>query len=232
MLITIDGPSGTGKSTVARRVAQMLAATFVDTGAMFRSLAAALLLKEIPLDNSTAVCHFLQNHPLKIVREDTIFRYLVGDLDVTDHIRRRDVTDFASKISTMKEVRDLLKELQRKIAADFCDKTPAVVFEGRDMGTVIFPHAELKIFLTASPEIRACRRYQELVTKDPFLKETLSLQDIERDIQIRDERDSNRALAPLRPASDAHLIDTSRLSIDEVIEKIIILYKELLIKNK
>lgn len=217
MIITIDGPSGTGKSTVAKRVAQRLGFIYVDTGAMFRALAAGLLLQGISPQEHDRFIHSIQTSALVLKKDDTHMRYYFDEMEVTEYLRRLDVTELSSKISTYKEVRDKLAHIQRSLA-----HTGNTVFEGRDMGTVIFPEAEVKIFLTASPEIRAKRRFDELITKDASCAKTLTIEQVIQDIKNRDERDENRTLAPLKAAPDAHLIDTSSLSIEEVIEKIIV----------
>ena len=216
MIVTIDGPSGTGKSTVAKRVAKSLGFTYVDTGAMFRAMAAGLILNGIDPSNHALFTKYIQENSLVLKKEHDITRYYFGKLDVTDHLRSLDVTELSSKISTLKEVRDKLALVQRELGHG-----GDTVFEGRDMGTVIFPDAQVKIFLTAAPDIRGRRRFDELIAKDASLAKTLTLEQVVQDIKNRDARDENRSIAPLKPAPDAHLIDTSALSIEEVIERII-----------
>lgn len=222
MIITIDGPSGTGKSTVAKRVAEKLGFTYFDTGAMFRALAYGIIRDKIHYHDEKALAHFLQSHPVSIRTNEETKRVsiLLNDVDVTEKLRYPDVTELSSKISTIKAVRDTLAATQRKLSEERDS-----VFEGRDMGTVIFPQARLKIFLTADPEIRAERRHQELVAKGalhaPTKEQTL------KSIIERDERDSTRDLAPLKAAADAHIIDTTHLTIDEVVGRIVALHTRL-----
>ena len=221
MIITIDGPSGTGKSTVAKLSAKKIGATFVDTGAMFRSLAAAILEAQISCDDEEAIARFIKENSLRLEHQEEKLHYFVGSLDVTSMLRTPQVTDAASRISKHEVVRSQLAFLQRQIAKECQEKNISTVFEGRDMGTVIFPHADLKIFLTATPDVRAHRRYKEMIEKEPTLAETLSFEALKQEIIARDERDSTRALAPLKAATDAHIIDTSNLSQDEVVAQVV-----------
>lgn len=219
MIIAIDGPSGTGKSTVAKGVAKKLGFTFFDTGAMYRAAAWWTLQEKIDPENREEIARRIPlfQYVIKIdPRGDR--RYFVGDEDVTEAIRSPNITSIASKIAAYSEVRQTITELQRKFG-----HRGNAVFEGRDMGTVVFPDANLKIFLTAKPAIRAQRRYEELLLKFPELSESLQFDQILKEIEERDRDDSTRALSPLKQASDAILIDTSDLSIDEVIAKILAL---------
>ncbi|MDB6081042.1 MAG: cmk [Chlamydiia bacterium] len=220
MIITIDGPSGTGKSTVAKRVAAALGFTYFDTGAMFRAIAYGVIRDKIDYMNEEALADFLIQYPvtLKTIEGETQTHYFLGTSDATGELRRLDVTKMASQISTLKIVRDTLATTQRTLG-----RHQDSVFEGRDMGSVIFPEAKVKIFLTADSKTRAERRYRELLAKDPSF--SLSKEQILIDINERDERDSKRELAPLKAALDAHIIDTSTLSIDEVVIHIIALTK-------
>lgn len=217
MIITIDGPSGTGKSTVAKGVAKRLGFTFFDTGAMYRSVAWKVLKEGIdPLDEE-AVNAWLPSFQYEI-RLDASQEphYFVGTTDVTHAIREPSISSAASQIAVYPQVRKVLVSIQRK----FGHRSNAV-FEGRDMGTVVFPDADLKIFLTADPEKRADRRYKELAVKFPDLGGSLQRSQILKEIEERDLNDTKRSISPLRAAEDSVLIDTSDLSIDEVIEKII-----------
>jgi cytidylate kinase len=219
MIITIDGAAGTGKSTVAKKVAERLGFTYVDTGAMFRAVAYGMLSQRIDIQH---VEEFLHNFPLAIKEHQGVLHYYLADIDATDHLRTQEVTDMSSKIATLKPVREALKQSQRAVA-----QGKNAVFEGRDMGTVVFPKADLKIFLTASPEVQAERRYKEMIQKNPDLQKTLSYEQVLSDIVERDARDRSRAIAPLEPAADARIIDTSHLSIDRVVEKIISYFNSL-----
>lgn len=210
MIITIDGPAGTGKTTVARRVAECLHFAYFDTGAMYRIVSWMILQEKVDLTDDLSIRRILEAFLEKFQIEGG--RYYVGDKDVTQEIRMQEVTAFVSPVSTLPAVREVLSKLQRAFA-----QRGDAVFEGRDMGTVVFPDAEIKIFLTARPEIRAQRRLAELLAKNPNLNEEQVLADIMR----RDTIDSTRAIAPLRCPEDAYQIDTSDYSIDEVIDKIL-----------
>jgi len=214
MIITIDGPSGSGKSSVAKRVAAKISFHYVDTGAMFRTLAWGLLENKIPLDKEANIASFIEQNPVQIISEDDIDHYFCGEKEATSFLRNLTVGQAASQISTFSSVRTAMLQLQRDIG-----EKQNSVFEGRDMGTVVFPHAKLKIFLTAQPSVRAHRRFLELQNK-----ENIDLEKVLQQIEERDERDSLRALAPLRPAEDAIILDTSTLSLDQVVDKIIELY--------
>ena len=214
MIITIDGPAGTGKSTVAKRIAQRLGFFHFDTGAMYRALAYGIIQYNVEYTNSQALTDFLNLHPLTVKIIDKHQHVFLNGHDVTNHIRTREVAIMASKTSAIPAIRDSLVSVQRELG-----KGHNAVFEGRDLGTVVFPKAELKIYLTATPEVRAERRYRELLVKNP--KETFTKEEILHDIIERDNRDSNRAISPLKPAPKAYIIDTSNLSIDDVVEQII-----------
>ena len=214
MIIAIDGPSGTGKSTVAKGVAKALGFAFFDTGAMYRSMAWWLNRMGVNLEDEQAVALKLPEFQYEIKGLGEHRKYFVDQIDVTDRIRSHEISGFASKIAVYKEVRAALVKIQR----EFGSKADAV-FEGRDMGTVVFPQAKVKIFLTADPEVRATRRYLELTAKDPhghYSKEQILI-----DIQDRDFKDTTRLLSPLKKADDAILLDTSLLTADQVIQKII-----------
>jgi cytidylate kinase len=204
MIITIDGPAGTGKSTAARALAQRLGIQYLDTGAMYRAVAWACLSRgEDPHDASAAA---------RVAREICIeiddLTVRVDDLDVSRRIREPEVATAASIVAQIAEVRGVLVEQQRRIAAG-----RDIVCEGRDQGTVVFPHAEFKFFLTAAPEERARRRQDELAGRQVYvpLDELLIQQ------QERDERDANRDVAPLKPADDAIVVDTTGLDADAVV---------------
>jgi cytidylate kinase len=214
MIIAIDGPSGTGKSTVAKAVAKSLGFTFFDTGAMYRSMAWWLSQKGVNVEDEQAVAAQLPefHYEIKGVGDDR--KYYVDQTDVTEKIRSHNISTLASKIAIYKQVRSALVKIQR----EFGTKANAV-FEGRDMGSVVFPDAKVKIFLTAAPEVRAQRRLAELNAKDP--NGNYEFDQILKDIQERDLKDSTREISPLKQAHDAILLDTSMLTADQVTEQII-----------
>jgi len=214
MIITIDGPSGTGKSTVAKKVAAILGFAFFDTGAMYRAVAWDLLQKNIPMDDATAIQEVLQNFQYEIHDVAGQKHYIVNGVDVTEVIRTPEVTAQASSIAVLPDVREAMWKIQRHFAQGI-----DAVFEGRDMGSSVFPQAEAKIFLTARPEIRAERRYQEWAAKQK--NSAFSKEQVLRELLERDERDSTRAYAPLLKPRDAKEIDTSDLDIDQVVSTII-----------
>ena len=207
MIITIDGPSGTGKSTVAKKVAETLNFFYCDTGAIYRTLTYGILKGKINLKDDQQLLLYLEKFRFEVRKG----RYFLDDVDVTEIIRSQEVTGFVSEVSSLKVVRQALLGLQRDIA-----KVGNVVFEGRDMGTVVFPEADVKIFLTADPEVRAKRRFNELKEKNE-----LSLSQVFLDLERRDTFDSKREIAPLKQAEDAHLIDTTQLNVDEVVSAIV-----------
>lgn len=219
MIITIDGPVATGKSTIAKHVAERLGFVFYDTGAMYRCLTYAFIHNNVNLDDPKQVHEVLKDFQYNVAVFEGERHYFVNQHDVTSQIRQEAVTSLVSKVSAIGEVREKLVDLQRK-----CAQGVDAVFEGRDMGTVVFPHADLKIFLTGRSEIRAKRRLEELRAKFPQESEKLTLQSAIEDINRRDTYDSNRAISPLKQASDAIVIDTSDLTLEEVVEKIIVLF--------
>lgn len=212
MIITIDGPSGTGKSTTARGLAEALGITYFDTGALYRAISWKLLQEEISYQNKEALNALLKSFTFRIRTVEGRKRYFVGNFDVTEPIRSPEVTAIVSEVSALKEVRDALKPMQINFS-----KEMDVVFEGRDLGTVVFPHADFKFFLTARPEVRAERRFNEL--KKRFPDKTFSLEKTLEEIKERDQSDSTREIAPLRQAEDAILVDTSDLTVEEVVGK-------------
>lgn len=217
MIIAIDGPSGTGKSTVAKGVALRLHYTFFDTGAMYRSFAWKVREKGIDPADAEKVAAEVASFRFEIRTTPQGERaYFVDGTEVTEAIRSREISTISSQIAAYPSVRKSMVKMQRQFGRS-CD----AVFEGRDMGTVVFPDADLKIFLTARPTVRAERRYRELLSKFPDLSEPLSPQQILQEMSERDKNDSTRSVSPLKQAEDAILIDTSDLTIDEVIEKII-----------
>jgi cytidylate kinase len=220
MIITIDGPAGTGKTTIAKKVAERLDLPYFDTGAMYRAVAYLLLHEKVPLSDERRISELLVDFNFEIRVLETETRYLVNGMDVTDVIRSQAVTNIVSPVSALHVVREALWEIQRRFA-----RKRGGVFEGRDMGSVVFPDAQYKIFLTARPEVRAERRLAELKEKRPQDAQNINHQQMLEEIMKRDQIDSSRALAPLTCPSDAYVIDTSNISIDEVVERIIE-YKE------
>jgi len=208
IVIAIDGPSGAGKSTIARLLAENLGYIQIDTGAMYRAAALMLLQAGIDLENPEEVKRFCQN--LNIRLELVSGRQIVraNGTDVTNLIRTPEMSLLTSKTSTLKPVREAMLKAQQDLGTG-----GGVVLEGRDIGTVVFPDAEIKFYLSASVEERARRRFEELTLKG----EPVTLADTVADVTRRDRQDSERDIAPLRQADDAILIDSSRLSVEEVL---------------
>jgi cytidylate kinase len=211
LLITIDGPAGAGKTTVSRTLADRLGYTYVDTGALYRAVALEALAKGIAPDDELALETLCRGLTIEFCATENGVRLLTNQVDVTDRIRTPRVTMMASAVSARPAVRDCLLSMQRELGA-----RKAAVFEGRDMGTVIFPDADCKFFLTADLEARARRRYLELPGDAGQSQE-----DVLRDMERRDQNDSGRQIAPLKPAPDAVIIDSTAMSIDEVVQKIL-----------
>ncbi len=216
MIITIDGPAGTGKTTVAKTVAGRLHFAYFDTGAMYRAVTWLILQSGTDLKDLPAIEKLLENFSFRITEENKNKRYFVGKDEVTEVIRSREITARVSEVAALLPIRNALGKIQRTFAAHGNS-----VFEGRDMGSVIFPNAELKIFLTAAPEVRAKRRLEELIAKNPELAQTLDHQKMLEEIIKRDEIDSTREHAPLICPKDAFRVDTSNLSIDQVVTLIL-----------
>lgn len=215
MIIAIDGPSGTGKSTVAKLVAKQLGFTFFDTGAMYRCFAWKISQDGIDPTNQEEVASALASFHFEIKTEHER-HYFVNHTEVTQQIRTREISMIASQVAAYAEVRNFMVKLQRRFGRS-CD----AVFEGRDMGTVVFPNADLKIFLTAKPTVRAERRYHEIISKFPDLAQPPTMDQILEELSLRDKNDTTRSLSPLKAAPDAIVIDTSDYTIEEVVEKII-----------
>lgn len=215
MIITIDGPVATGKSAVAQKLAQAIGFIYFDTGAMYRTLTYGILKHKIDIHQPEELQKFLDQFQFDIKVFHRERKYVFEGEDVTQKIRGLEVTRTVSEVSAIKSVRDKMVAFQREFA-----RGVNAVFEGRDMGTVVFRDA-LKIFLTGSNDIRAERRYTELKTKYPEESKDLTLAQCLEDILKRDFFDSTRELAPLKPAEDAYIIDTSDLTIDEVVQMIL-----------
>lgn len=201
MRVAIDGPSGSGKSSVAKAIANKLGLLHLDTGGMYRTLGYKIIKDNLSLEN---IEESLKNLDLKIINK----KFFLDGEDVSEKIRSNEVSKMASKVSSIKSVREYMVNLQRKISSDH-----DVILDGRDIGTVVFPNAEVKIYLTATPEIRAKRRYLE--------DGSVSYEKILEDILKRDYDDSHREHSPLKIADGAKIIDTDNLSFEEVVEKII-----------
>ncbi|WP_457623679.1 (d)CMP kinase [Persephonella sp.] len=213
MIITIDGPAGSGKSTVAKMLSKKLGYTYIDTGAMYRALALKVLNKKIDPEDKEYVLTILKNTKIDLQTDPQNNRVFLDGKDVTDLIRTEEIGKTASKIARYPEVRRFLVKIQRELGL----KSKNAVLEGRDAGTVIFPDADIKIFLTASPEIRAKRRYDELKKKGLNVIYT----EILNQVIERDKIDQTRKDSPLRPAENSKIIDSSNMSIDEVVNKIL-----------
>ena len=215
--IAIDGPAGAGKSTAARKAAENLNFIYVDTGAMYRTIGLYMLENQISADNEDALKNALDQIQIELKYKDGVQCMFLNGEDVSGRIRTPEVSAQASVVAAIPEVREKLLDLQRSMAA-----SQDVIMDGRDIGTHILPDAELKIYLTASVEERARRRYLELVEKG----EECNIEDIRKDIADRDYRDMHRETAPLRQAEDAVLLDTSDMTLDEVVAEITRLAKE------
>lgn len=216
--VAIDGPSGAGKSSLSRKVAERFGIMYVDTGAIYRTVGLAVLRRGISPDESAAVIALLPELEIDLRHDESGLQrmYLWGE-DVTDAIRTPEISQYASKVSAIPEVRAFLMEQQRSLARRYC-----VIMDGRDIGTVVLPEADVKVFLTASAEERAMRRWKELQAKG----ETQSYEDVLADMIERDARDSSRAAAPLRPAEDAVILDTTGLDLEKSLEALCALIRE------
>ena len=208
LLITIDGPAGAGKTTVSRALADRLGYRYIDTGALYRAVALAVKTRGTNPENDAELKGLCAELELAFVLVEAGLRLFLNGEDITDHIRTAEITMLASAISARLVVRQYLLDLQRNLG-----KEKAAVFEGRDMGTVVFPDADLKFFLDATTRTRALRRYDEVKSQS-----TQTLEEVDLDIQRRDRNDSTRELAPLKPAQDAIVIDSTDLSVAEVVE--------------
>lgn len=213
-VIAIDGPTASGKGTVAQRVAQQLGWHYLDSGALYRLTALSALRNNTPLTHQDALSALAATLPCSFSGE----RVLLSGIDVTDAIRAEEVGNAASKIAALPEVRQALIDLQLGFR-----QAPGLVADGRDMGTVIFPDASLKVFLTASVDARAQRRYKQLIDKG-F---SASITDLSKDLEERDARDVQRATAPLKPAESAFLLDTSCMDADQAVSQVLQWYAQL-----
>ncbi|NGQ94596.1 (d)CMP kinase [Brevibacillus sp. SYP-B805] len=212
MNIAIDGPAGAGKSTVAKAVASRLRYVYIDTGAMYRALAWAVLQAGISVEDEEAVAALLQHNRIRLERSGNEQRVFWNDTDVTGEIRTPEVSRYASIVASYGAVRSLMLILQRRMA-----EQGNVVMDGRDIGTHVLPDAEVKIFLTASIRERAKRRFAELMAQG----HATTVEELEAEIAERDRRDSEREVAPLRQAADAVLVDTTGRSVEDVVDHIL-----------
>lgn len=210
--VAIDGPAGAGKSTIARAAAAKLGFVYVDTGALYRTIGLAVCRRGIAGTDIAGIVDTLPHIQVALRYEDGAQHVLLDGEDVSDAIRTPEISVYASQVSAVPEVRAYLLELQRGMA-----RTQSVIMDGRDIGTVILPDAQVKIFLTASPEKRAARRCAELQEKG----QDVTVQQVLDDMERRDAKDASRAVAPLRQAEDAVLVDTSALTLCESIQAVL-----------
>ncbi len=211
MIVTIDGPAASGKSTVARLLAQKLNASFLDTGAMYRAVTLASMQAGVDLDSEEQLLEVAGAHDFQFSVKTGKMKVSIDGNDVTEQIREPRVTANARYIASAPKVREKLVQMQRQFAADY----QSIVTEGRDQGTVAFSDADIKFYLTADSAERARRRHAELRDRDG-----ISLEQIQRDIEERDDSDRNREAGPLKPADDAIVVDTTYLSIEQVVNKL------------
>ena len=213
VVITIDGPSGSGKGTLSQMLARHLGYHLLDSGALYRLVALASMKRSVDLSDEAAVSAVATGLDVVFSLENAkAAQILLDGLDVTDAIRQEAVSMAASRVAAYPGVRAALLERQRAFAIE-----PGLIADGRDMGTTVFPNAQVKLFLTASAEARAERRYRQLCAKG----DSVDMAELVRDIRERDERDSNRSISPLKPAADAVIIDSTAMSIDEVFTRML-----------
>ena len=215
--IAIDGPAGAGKSTIARAAARSLGFLYVDTGAMYRAIALHLLRNHVEAEDTDKIEELLADMTIRIIYSGGEQQIILNGENVTGQLRKEEVGNMASKSAANPKVREKLLQLQRDIARD-----SDVIMDGRDIGTFVLPKADVKVYLTASVEERANRRYLELKEKG----QDADIKKIEEDIRTRDFQDMNRSIAPLKQAEDAVVIDSSRLSIPEVMDRIVDAFQE------
>ncbi len=217
MQIAIDGPASAGKSTIAKLIAKKLQYIYCDTGAMYRSATYVALKNKVRLDDDAALAQMLGQMTIRFQPGETEQRVFVNDEEVTDVIRTPEIANNVSVVAAQPSVREILTAQQRKIAAQ-----GGIVMDGRDIGTAVLPHAQVKIFLIASVHERAVRRYKENVAKGI----NTPLATLEREIAARDQKDSTRKISPLTKANDAIEVDTTSMGIEEVVAKVMAIVKE------
>lgn len=208
IIVAIDGPSGAGKSTIARHLARHFGLLNLETGAMYRAFALKALRASLPLDDAAGLKKLASETTIQLQPTEAQNRVLLDNEDVTEQLRNTTVTDAASHISVIPAIRAWMVRMQQQMAKD-----GGVVMEGRDIGTVVFPHAEVKIFLDAAPEVRGLRRFEQMgapVERQP--------EEVIRELRERDLRDRNRADSPLKPARDAVLLDSTGMTLDEAVK--------------
>jgi len=216
-IIAIDGPAGAGKSTVAQLVAQRLNYVYIDTGAMYRAIAWKVLQQNLTVTDTNAIINIAENITIKLTYAEGKTNVFVDECDVTDEIRNPNISSMVSEVAQVAAVRMALVALQRAMA-----EQGGVVMDGRDIGTCVLPNADVKVFLTASIAERAERRWKEMQSKG-F---DVSLAELTRDIGLRDKKDSERTLSPLVQATDALLLDTTALSIEQAVARILTICEE------
>lgn len=209
--IAIDGPGGAGKSSIAKALAERIGFIYVDTGALYRSIGLYMLENNVDLSDSNAITGKLKDISVELKYVDNKQRVILCGKDVSEDIRKPEVSMAASKVSAIPEVREFLLSLQR----DMADKNN-IIMDGRDIGTVVLPNAQIKMFLTASPEERAMRRYKELIAKG----EEVEYETVLSELNERDYNDSHRSVAPLKPADDAAVIDTTGNNLEQSVDMI------------
>lgn len=213
--IAIDGPAGAGKSTIAKNIAKKLGFIYVDTGAMYRAMALYVIQHNVDVEDNAGIAKACESIHVTILYQEGEQQVILNEENVTSLLRTEEVGNMASTVAKHNDVRTKMVDLQRNLAV-----TANVIMDGRDIGTVVLPNADLKVYLTASSKERARRRYAELTDKGILC----DINEIEQDIIARDHQDMNREISPLRQAEDAVLVDSSNMTIDQVIDTIIALY--------